>query len=217
MFLFLITNRWISYNGKHMMVLLKIFLAEKYGLRSENVEVKQNLVWSPYGIPRHAIHLWLVMKKRLKTQDQLRQWDVGNDVDLSLLRCPLCKSQQDSHEHLFFECAYSSSVWQNVLNVAGISGVSSQWEDIMLWLLPLSKSKTVTSIVGRLIVVATSYFLWHERNDRIHGKGDKKVEQVSKYVADLVRLKLASIKFKKNARVRKLMETWKLAFGANEN
>ena len=70
----------------------------------------------------------------------------------------------------------------------------------MLWLLPLSKSKTVTSIVGRLIVAATSYFLWRERNDRIHVKGDKKVEQVSKYVAD-VRLKLASIKFKKNASV----------------
>ncbi|GKC99630.1 hypothetical protein Tco_1169905 [Tanacetum coccineum] len=87
---------------------------------------------------------------------------------------------------------------------------SSQSEDIMLWLLPLSKSKTVTSIVGGLIVASTSYFLWRERNDRIHGKGDKKVEQVSKYVADSVRLKLTSIKFKKNARVRKL-ETWKLA------
>ncbi|GJS40164.1 hypothetical protein Tco_0565207 [Tanacetum coccineum] len=141
----------------------------------------------------------------------------GNDVDLSSLRCLLCKSQQDSHEHLFFECAYSSSVWQNVLNVAGISGVSSQWDDIMLWLLPISKSNTVISIVGRLIVAATSYFLWRERNDRIHGKGDKKVEQVSKYVESSVRLKLASIKFKKNARVRKLMETWKLAFEANEN
>ncbi|GJR86802.1 hypothetical protein Tco_0210813 [Tanacetum coccineum] len=70
----------------------------------------------------------------------------------------------------------------NVLNVAGIPGVSSQWDDIMLWLLPISKSKTVISIVGRLIVAATSYFLWRERNDRIHGKGDKKVEQVSKYV-----------------------------------
>ncbi|GKC02245.1 hypothetical protein Tco_0993855 [Tanacetum coccineum] len=117
-----INLRSLVMRGTSMMVLLKIFLAEKYGLRSENVEVKQN------GI------------------------------------------------------IY----------------------------------KTATD-VGRLIAATTSYFLWRERNDRIHGKGDKKVEQVSKYVADSVRLKLASIKFKKNARVRKLMETWKLAFGANEN
>ncbi|GKA39579.1 hypothetical protein Tco_0732130 [Tanacetum coccineum] len=146
--------------------------------------------------------VWFTIRERgSETECMGVAWDIENSVDLSSLRCLLCKSQQDSHEHLFFECAYSSSVWQNVLNVAGISGVSSQWDDIMLWLLPISKSKTVISIVGRLIVAATSYFLWREQNDRIHGKGDKKVEQVSKYVADSVRLKLASIKFKKNARV----------------
>ncbi|GJZ40961.1 putative reverse transcriptase domain, reverse transcriptase zinc-binding domain protein [Tanacetum coccineum] len=207
--------QWKAYDGslKDFSCREVWFMIQEHGSKTE----WYYLVWSPYGIPRHAIHLWLVMKKRLKMKDRLTQWDVGNDVDLSLLRCPLCKSQQDSHEHLFFECAYSSSIWQNVLNVVGISGVSSQWDDIMLWLLPISKSKTVISIIGRLIVAATAYFLWRERNDRIHGKGNKKVEQVSKYVADSVRLKLASIKFKKNARVRKLMETWKLAFEANEN
>ncbi|GJR79212.1 reverse transcriptase domain, reverse transcriptase zinc-binding domain protein [Tanacetum coccineum] len=111
--------QWKAYDGS-----LKDFSCREvwFTIRERGSETEwYYLVWSPYGIPRHAIHLWLVMKKRLKTQDRLRQWDVGNDVDLSLLRCPLCKSQQDSHEHLFFECAYSSSVWQNVLNVAGIS------------------------------------------------------------------------------------------------
>ncbi|GJX41891.1 reverse transcriptase domain, reverse transcriptase zinc-binding domain protein [Tanacetum coccineum] len=154
-----------------------------------------HLVWSAYGI---AIHLWLVMRKRLKTQDILRQWDVGNDVDLSLLRCPLCKAQPDSHEHLFFECSYSSNVWQMVLKMADIVGISSMWDDILAWLLPRSKSKSVTSIVGRLILAASSYFIWRERNSRIHGKGDQQAEQVSKYIIDAVRLKLASIKFKKN-------------------
>ncbi|GKD06605.1 hypothetical protein Tco_1181579 [Tanacetum coccineum] len=28
------------------------------------------------SIPRHAVHLWLVIKRKLKTQDSLRQWDV---------------------------------------------------------------------------------------------------------------------------------------------
>ncbi|GJR06731.1 hypothetical protein Tco_0529715, partial [Tanacetum coccineum] len=31
-------------------------------------------------IPRHAIHLWLVMRRKLKTQDTLRQWDVWNHM-----------------------------------------------------------------------------------------------------------------------------------------
>ena len=60
-----------------------------------------HLVWSSYGIPRHAIHLWLVLRRRLKTQDRLKQWDVGKDVDISLLTCPLCKTQKDSREFVF--------------------------------------------------------------------------------------------------------------------
>ena len=83
----------------------------------------------------------------------------------------------------------------------------------MHWILPISKRKSVKTIVGRLILAATSYFVWRERNYRIHGKGDQTSEQVARYALDLVRLKLASIKFKKNARVKKLMETWKLSYG----
>ncbi|PWA54918.1 reverse transcriptase zinc-binding domain-containing protein [Artemisia annua] len=49
------------------------------------------LVWSKYTIPRHTTRLWLVMRRRLLTQDRMRQWHVGNEVDLALLRCPLCK------------------------------------------------------------------------------------------------------------------------------
>ncbi|GKD62853.1 reverse transcriptase domain, reverse transcriptase zinc-binding domain protein, partial [Tanacetum coccineum] len=32
-----------------------------------------HVVWFSYQIPRHAIHLWLVMKRKLKTQDKLMQ------------------------------------------------------------------------------------------------------------------------------------------------
>ncbi|GJS87445.1 reverse transcriptase domain, reverse transcriptase zinc-binding domain protein [Tanacetum coccineum] len=35
-----------------------------------------NLVWFSHDIPRHAIHLWLVIKRKLKTQDTPRQWDL---------------------------------------------------------------------------------------------------------------------------------------------
>ncbi|GJZ69219.1 RNA-directed DNA polymerase, eukaryota, reverse transcriptase zinc-binding domain protein [Tanacetum coccineum] len=34
------------------------------------------VVWFSYQIPHHVVHLWLVIKRKLKTQDSLRQWDV---------------------------------------------------------------------------------------------------------------------------------------------
>nr|GEU98447.1 protein kinase-like domain, phloem protein 2-like protein [Tanacetum cinerariifolium] len=40
------------------------------------------IVWFSHYVPRHAFHLWLVMRKNFKMKDKLRQWD----VDLAL--CP---------------------------------------------------------------------------------------------------------------------------------
>ena len=73
-----------------------------------------NISWFPHCIPRHAIHLWLVIKEKLKTQDRLRLTDVGPNVDLNLLRYPLCDAVPDSHPHLFFECPFSLQVWLKV-------------------------------------------------------------------------------------------------------
>ncbi|GJS61792.1 reverse transcriptase domain, reverse transcriptase zinc-binding domain protein [Tanacetum coccineum] len=69
-----------------------------------------NLVWFSHNIPRHSIHLWLVIQRKLKTQDKLRQWDVSSNTNLNLLQCPLCERQPDSHDHLFFECIFSLQV-----------------------------------------------------------------------------------------------------------
>ncbi|GJZ11870.1 putative reverse transcriptase domain-containing protein [Tanacetum coccineum] len=55
------------------------------------------------SIPRYGFHLWLVMRKRLKTHDELKQKDVGNNVDLNLLRCPLCKTVTPPFLHIAAE------------------------------------------------------------------------------------------------------------------
>ncbi|PWA77776.1 Peroxidase 48 [Artemisia annua] len=61
-----------------------------HAIHDRETEVSwHSFVWSTYGFPRHSIHVWLLMRKRLKTQDRLRQWDVGSDVDLNQLRCTL--------------------------------------------------------------------------------------------------------------------------------
>ncbi|GJX32773.1 hypothetical protein Tco_0242628 [Tanacetum coccineum] len=84
--------------------------------RSNEVECNEvewfRVVWFSLQIPRHAIHLWLVIQRKLKNQDMLRQWDVSNS-NLHML-CLLCDSTPNSHEHLFFECTFSSRVWDKL-------------------------------------------------------------------------------------------------------
>ncbi|GJY46647.1 hypothetical protein Tco_0435710 [Tanacetum coccineum] len=90
-------------------------------LRPRGYEVSwSSIVWFSHCIPRHAFQLWLIMRRSLRTQDKLKPWDVGDSIDLSSLRCSLCGLQPDSHEHLFFECVYSSKVWCFVRPLAGM-------------------------------------------------------------------------------------------------
>ncbi|GJQ99576.1 homeodomain-like protein [Tanacetum coccineum] len=113
--------RWCDLNGN-----LSDF-SVKYAwevLRPRGQQVMwYHITWFSHCIPRHAFHIWLVMRRCLKTQDKLRPWDVDAQTDLTQLRCSLCGSQQDSHEHLFFECSYSSKVWNYIRNLAGMEQV----------------------------------------------------------------------------------------------
>ncbi|GJX51199.1 reverse transcriptase domain, reverse transcriptase zinc-binding domain protein [Tanacetum coccineum] len=138
-----------------------------------------NVVCFPHCIPRYAIHMWLVFQQKLKTQDRLRQWDVGTSIDLNLLRCPLCNLVPDSHDHLFFECAFSSQVW--------------------------------FKYSFRLVLAATSYHIWLERNGRLFKEKTSSLDQIFDVIISMVRLKLVTFKFKKmSTRSRLLLDQWKI-------
>ncbi|GKC19273.1 reverse transcriptase domain, reverse transcriptase zinc-binding domain protein, partial [Tanacetum coccineum] len=104
------------------------------------------IVWFSHAIPRHAFHLWLIMRNSLKTQDRVRQWDVGSDTDLNLLRCALCKAQRDSHSHLFFECPFSRKIWLYVRGLAGMDLIPHNLHDIISHLQPMQNKRTARSI-----------------------------------------------------------------------
>ncbi|GJY21345.1 reverse transcriptase domain-containing protein [Tanacetum coccineum] len=59
-------------------------MAVGYGLMNRrDVKVPWfELVWFCNCIPRHAVNLWLIIKRRLKTQDLLRSWDVAAGIGL---------------------------------------------------------------------------------------------------------------------------------------
>ncbi|GJR69255.1 hypothetical protein Tco_0015320 [Tanacetum coccineum] len=84
----------------------------------DNVVPWADFVWFRNCIPRHAFNMWLIIKKRLKTQDSLCVWDVAAGHSTV---CSLCETQPDSHEHLFFECAFSQQIWMHLKKFAGLS------------------------------------------------------------------------------------------------
>ncbi|GKA97206.1 hypothetical protein Tco_0825100 [Tanacetum coccineum] len=80
----------------------------------------------------------------------------------------------------------------NVANV--VHGTDWKWPQS--WFMRFPSLENVSSIVGRLILALSVYFIWKECNNRIHSKPSRNEDQVAKIIVEMVRLKLASINFK---------------------
>ncbi|GKB07076.1 putative reverse transcriptase domain, reverse transcriptase zinc-binding domain protein [Tanacetum coccineum] len=180
-------------------------------LRPRGLEIPwYSTVWFPHCILRHAFHLWLLMRKSLRTQDKLRPWDVGPTTDLAVLRCSLCGVQMDSHEHIFFECGYSSKVWSLIRNLAGMENVPPILEDIVAWFHPMAAKRSFINVVGKLLFAAASYYIWLERNNRLFKNTRRSPEELRDLIMVVVRLKLVTLRFKNKPRVIERLSEWKM-------
>nr|GEW10614.1 hypothetical protein [Tanacetum cinerariifolium] len=144
----------------------------------------------------------MVLRNSLKTHDKPRQWDVCTSTDLSLLRCVLCDAIPDSHEHLFFECTFSSKVWVYIRHLVGMDNVHPRLGDIVAYLQPIASKRSATSIIGRLLLAASSYHIWLECNYRTFKQTKRSPEEIHDYIMVTVRLKLPTFKFKNTSRVK---------------
>ena len=200
---------WRASNGKLLAFSVSSAWEE---LRPRGMEVSwYRVAWFTHCIPRHSFHLWLVLRRSLKTQDMLRQWDVGLDTDLNMLRCVFCDLQPDSHEHLFFECSFSSRIWCAVRMLAGMDLVPPNLHDILSFLQPMAHRRTAKSVIGRLILAASSYFIWMERNNRLFKKVRRSSDELCDIIMVTVRLKLLTYRFKNTAMVNHLLSQWKMS------
>ena len=150
------------------------------------------------------------MRQSLKTHDNVRQWDVGASTDLNLLRCSLCESQPDSHDHLFFECPFSSQVWLYVRRLAGTDLIPPRLQDIVAWPHPMAHQRTTITVIGRLLFAATSYYIWIERNNRLFKNSRRSPEDLRDIIMFNVHLKLHTFKFKNTTMVKHLLTLWKM-------
>ncbi|XP_071739438.1 uncharacterized protein [Rutidosis leptorrhynchoides] len=168
-----------------------------------------SLIWFPQGVSRQAFIMWLLVKEKLKTQDKLKAWDVGSSRHLND-SCALCKTQQDSHDHLFFECPFSMQVWSRVQQNIPLQILSYKWREIMDLLSEVADRQVARVVVSKLLLSASVYFLWQERNARLFKSETRSPDQIFKIIFSSTRLKLMSLKFKDSLHVRNLKARWNL-------
>ncbi|GKA84983.1 reverse transcriptase zinc-binding domain-containing protein [Tanacetum coccineum] len=177
-------------------------------IRMRDSKVKwYSMVWFPSCIPRHAIHLWLIIRRKLKTQDLIPAWDVSANLGVV---CSLCETVPDSHDHMFFECSFSRGIWDRIKVFAGLDNSQPNIYSIINALLPIVKRRTTNCVIAKLVVAASAYFVWQERNWRLFQKGKRTIDQVVDCIKSVVRLKLLSCKMRKSKSGERLARLWDL-------
>ena len=60
--------------------------------------------------PKATFTLWILLNRKLATVDRLAKW--GMTLDKS---CALCKSADESMDHMLIQCRYAGEVWERLL------------------------------------------------------------------------------------------------------
>ncbi|XP_021979869.1 uncharacterized protein LOC110875992 [Helianthus annuus] len=150
------------------------------------------------------------MRQKLMTQDKILHWNHTRNNNMNMICCLLCYEDIDSHHHLFFECKFSAQIWDRVRIEAGMRNVEPKWSAIVDWLRHRARSKSAANLICRLIVAASAYAIWRERNNRFFKNHARPPENVCDSIFDMVRYKLMGLKFKNTPKVRALLDKWKI-------
>nr|GEW45364.1 hypothetical protein [Tanacetum cinerariifolium] len=175
----------------------------------ENIRIRgtlvswSNLVWFSQCIPRHSFILWLAIQGKLKTQDNM----LHGDSNLRLL-CTFCGKVTDSHDHLFFDCNFPNSIWVLLKNMVRLDNAPSRWCDIVKFMINRPINKSIWSILQRLVLGATVYFIWQERNLRLFQNRHRSKEELCRLIKDMVRLRVLSLRLKPSAQVYEAIDIW---------
>ncbi|GJU52774.1 RNA-directed DNA polymerase, eukaryota, reverse transcriptase zinc-binding domain protein [Tanacetum coccineum] len=163
-----------------------------------------NLVWFSQCIPRHSFILWLAVLGRLKTHDTMAMWEKNEN-----LLCVFCGKVPDNHNHLFFDCDFPNGIWDEVKCMVRLDHAPNRWQDILEYVLSRPINKSIWSILQRLVLGASVYLIWQERNLRIFQGRRRSMEDICNLIKDVVRLRIMSLILKNSSQVFEAADIWK--------
>ncbi|KAL5699067.1 hypothetical protein ACHQM5_030019 [Ranunculus cassubicifolius] len=123
------------------------------------------------NIPTHVkFFIWLVIWGRILTMDKLI--DRGMNIEN---RCVLCGVEEESMEHLFMDCRFSSEIWRLVAlekeSVWDVFEPTNTVRDILVkW--PELKNRGIGEHVWYVLPYAVMWVIWTERNNVIFEGGE---------------------------------------------
>ncbi|CAH2034076.1 unnamed protein product [Thlaspi arvense] len=162
----------------------------------------KKIVWIKGGISKHKFLTWLFVLNRCPTKDRIINWGLSTDPI-----CLLCNNLPESRNHLYFECSFSWSLWLRVAARSMPSPPHRHWDATVEQLQNFSGG----NLRKRLLLLswqAVIYFIWSERNGRLHRNTFRTVDSITGLIDHLVRNRISSLREKNQTSASNLMQIW---------
>ncbi|XP_024015941.1 uncharacterized protein LOC112089193 [Eutrema salsugineum] len=156
----------------------------------------------PVNIPKHTITSWLFMLNRNPTLIRISSW--AEDVDTT---CLLCGLEEESRDHLFFECQFSSEVWRLLMSFLFFPNAPSNWSISLAWIESFKAPKHLALAI-RQGWQASIYEIWLERNRRFHQGLSLRPRQILLKILLVLRHKAKALQCKGSKYGTPLSLTW---------
>lgn len=161
----------------------------------------EKVVWSPFGIPRHDFLAWLVVLDRCPTRDRLLSWGLTVNP-----LCLLCNSENESRDHLFFKCDYTHALWSGIAQRCNLLALHS-WNDTLTQLQGLSANRSIRRLT-LMAVKATIYWIWNERNSRLHRGIFRDKDSLFLIIDRQIRNRISSLRVSHPTTSSTMMQCW---------
>ncbi|KAJ6983827.1 hypothetical protein NC653_026594 [Populus alba x Populus x berolinensis] len=145
---------------------------------------KYHLIWFPGHTPRHAFIFWIASMDKLYTMDRLLSFRITTTSS-----CILCGVQAETHDHLFFNCPFSSTVWRDLAAKTLYCWPNTSWQRLLQWAASIfRKPKDFTHILSRMVLSTTVYYIWYERNNRIFKNAYRSPQELRAEAYEVIRV-----------------------------
>jgi ribonuclease HI/exonuclease III len=134
-------------------------------------------LWNFPSLPKVDHFAWALTHNSILTFSMLKKrgWEGPS-------RCPLCKTNEETPEHLLFECDYSREVWTHLLGEAlprlpsSASDFLFNWQSLSPFIL---HKKHLLKTVWMWVPKFACWKIWLERNNRIFNETCRLPSQVA--------------------------------------
>ena len=173
-------NQWASNNE------IKSKLAYDYFRQKTTKLVWPKMVWHKSITPKHSFMLWLGLKDRLLTKDKL-QGIIEDQI------CPMCRTEAETVNHLFFQCSVGGQIWNHIKNWLGISRAMQTIKAAVKWMIKEARGTGPQAKAKRIGLACTVYHLWEARNQKLFEGKVKSPEAIIRRIQTQVQRCISSL------------------------